>query len=324
MILAGDLGGTKTLLALFDGDCRFKVRYESADFADFADLLRRFLDEAGAALGRLDVHAAALGVAGPVIGEQVKLTNLPWHIDARALAARFGFGRLRLLNDFAAVAHGVSALGTDDLITLQAGQPIKGAPCVAIGAGTGLGVAYTQGAQVISGEGGHMAFAPANARQAALRDWLQQGFARIETELVVSGPGLVRIFEFLAHSCVREHPDWLTEASLAPLQDEVPAAAITQRALQDGDPLAGAAVDLFIDCYGSVAGDHALAVLARGGVFIAGGVAPHLLPRLPPRFLAAFNDKGSFTATARNCPVHLIVNTEVGLLGAARAAQQEP
>jgi glucokinase len=318
MILAGDIGGTKTLLALFDGAaCAFKARYESAQFAKFDALLAQFLDDARRALGEPPrMSAAGFGMAGPVTGDRVKVTNLPWDVDALALERRFRLPRVRLLNDFAATAHGIGALNSSDLVTLQAGEPAESAPRLVIGAGTGLGVAWVAGSTVLSGEGGHMAFAPANAQQTELLSWLRSRFTRVETEHVVSGPGLARIYEFLA----TQRPELADARFREVMGSDAPPREIAVRALQQGDALALAAVDLFLDCYGAVAGDHALALLARGGVFVAGGVAPHLMPRLPPRFLAAFNDKGAFGTITTACPVHVIVNTEVGLLGAARAA----
>jgi glucokinase len=321
MILAGDIGGTKTLLAAFDGDtCVFKQRYGSHDFQRFADLLARFLDEAAGALGAArPFRAACLGIAGPVIGEHVKVTNLPWEIDARALGDRFDLKTVRLLNDFAAAAHGIDALQPADLVTLQAGEPLPQRPRVIIGAGTGLGVAYALGPTVFSGEGGHMSFAPANAQQSALWRWLQARVGRVEVEHVVCGAGQVRIYEYLLEQRTQSAGDGASEV----LQEEDPARAITVRALEQHDSLAQAAVSLFIDCYGSLAGDHALAVLARGGVFVGGGIAPKLLPRLRAGgFLAAFNDKGAFAEVTRACPVHVVVNPELPLLGAARFAQR--
>ncbi len=321
MIVAGDIGGTKTVLAAFDGaSCAYKQRYDSHEFATFIDLLARFLDDAADALGEtVSSRCACLGIAGPVIGDHVKVTNLPWEIDARVLADRFGLDDVQLLNDLAAAAHGIDALAADDLVTLQDGEPRPQRPQVVIAAGTGLGVAYRLGAQVLSGEGGHMSFAPANARQAALWQWLHARFGRVEVEHVVCGAGQVRIYEFLRE----QQPELAATDAGKVLQAEDPARAITERAFEQDDPLCAAAVDLFIDCYGALVGDHALAVLARGGVYVAGGIAPKLLPRLRAGgFLAAFNDKGAFSEAARACPVHVVVNPDLPLLGAARFATQ--
>ncbi len=321
MILAGDIGGTKTLLAAYDDDsCVFKQRYGSHDFATFTDLLARFFDDASRTLGRRrDFRSACIGIAGPVLGDYVKVTNLPWEIDALALKQRFDLAQVQLLNDFAAAAHGIEVLAPGEMVTLQPGDALPQRPRVVIGAGTGLGVAYVLGSAVLSGEGGHMAFAPANDRQAELWQWLHARLGRVEDEHVVCGSGQVLIYEFL----LEQQPALASAWAKEPLQAEDPARAITERALNDDDPLANAAVELFIDCYGSVAGDHALAVLARGGVFVAGGIAPKLLARLRSGgFLAAFNDKGVFAEVAQACPVHVVTNPELGLLGAAKLARQ--
>jgi glucokinase len=313
VILTGDVGGTKTLLALHDDDGRLVVRrrYGSREAASFDALVARFLDEA-AATPRL----ACFGVAGPVLGRRVKLTHLPWEIDAAALQSRFGLQAVGLLNDFAAAAHGIEALSAADLVTLQAGEPLPTRPKLVIGAGTGLGVAYVQADAVLSGEGGHAAFAPADAAQAELWQWLQQRLGRVQVEHVVSGRGVARIYEFL-----RARAPQAAAAAGAIMAADDPAAEIGRQALQEGDALSLAVLDLFVSCYGALAGDHALTVLARGGVYVTGGIAPRLLPRLAAGgFLAAFNDKGADSPLTRACPVHVVTNPDLPLLGAARHA----
>jgi len=303
-VLCGDIGGTKTLLAIaaLDGDrldVVFERRYADRDSAAFADPVRTFRDEA-----RIDVERACLGVAGPVDRRRVAVTNFPWEIDADVLEAIVG-APVALANDFVAAAHGIDVLAPDDLATLQAGEPEPRAPQLVIGAGTGLGVAYRvwQGDRyaVIGGEGGHAGFAPADERQAGLWRALHAEVGRVRVEHVVSGPGLARIYDFLR--------DGRGEAR-AP--EEIASAA---------DPIAQAAVDLFLECFGGVAGDHALAILARGGVFLAGGIAPRLLPQLRSgSFLAAFDAKGVHANLAARFPVRVVVNERLGLLGAAKLA----
>jgi len=188
-----------------------------------------------------------------------------------------------------------------------------------IGAGTGLGVAFLVGRgselQVISGEGGHVAFAPADEQQEALWRHLRSSLGRVELEHVLSGAGLARIYLHLRSiGCF---------AKSAALGDGDPAAAIARAGIEKGDALALAALDLFIACYGAAAGDYALAALARGGVFVAGGIAPKILARLRAGgFMAAFNAKGKFTEAARACPVHVVTNERLGLLGAAAAMER--
>ncbi len=319
MRLIGDIGGTKALLALFDAaGARFERRYSCNDFTSFAAMLERFRADAAATLGKeARIECACLGVAGPVAGRRVRLTNLPWDIDARD----FGVPRVRLLNDFEASAHGLASLGAQDLATLQAGSPRSSAPRLLIGAGTGLGVAYAVGRgkslRVLAGEGGHFAFAPADELQGALWRHLHGSLARVELEHVVSGAGLERIYGFLRDT--GRHPEKPATRQAIAMGDAP--AAIAQAGLAKNDALASAALDLFIACYGAAAGDHALAILARGGVYIAGGIAPKLLSRLRSgAFLAAFNAKGAFAKATRTCPVHVVTNERLCLLGAAAAA----
>lgn len=311
MILTGDIGGTKTLLALHDDDGAIVVRrrYASREAPTFEALVARFLDETAARPGR-----ACLGVAGPVLGARVKVTHLPWEIDAGALAARFGMQRVDLLNDFAAAAHGIGALAPADLVTLQAGEALPGRPKLVVGAGTGLGIAYVMDGAVLSGEGGHAAFAPADAVQAALWQWLHRRVGRVQVEHVVSGRGLARIYEFLLEQSTGEASPGARDALAA----DDPAAAIGRQALEKGDAVSLAALDLFIACYGALAGDQALTVLARGGVYVTGGIAPRLLPRLQAGgFLAAFNAKDSLSGLTSTCPVHVVISPDLPLLGAA-------
>ncbi|MGE5169333.1 MAG: glucokinase [Rudaea sp.] len=321
MILAGDIGGTKTLLALFeDGALRLERRYPSGEFASFDSVLGRLLDEAVAELGsRPAIDRGCLGVAGPVIGKRSDVTHLPWTLDADRLAARFGIERMALLNDFAASAHGIEALTPDDVVTLQAGAPLPSAPRVLVGAGTGLGVAHLfhDGTRyrVFASEGGHTGFAPRDERQVALWRTLHEAYDRVEAEHVVSGPGLERIYRHLSAAPLQASRDAVAGST----RDD--AAAIVRAALEQGDALAGEALDLFVECYGAIAGDHALNLVARGGVYIAGGVAPKILARIVSgRFVAAFNDKGAFSELARSMPLHVVVNERLGLLGAARVA----
>ena len=211
----------------------------------------------------------------------------------------------QIRNDFVAAAHGIDVLRPEDFATLQAGEPVPHAPQVVIGAGTGLGVAYRvwEGARyaVIGGEGGHTGFAPADERQAGLWRMLHAELGHVSAEHVVSGAGLVRIHDYLRNG---------HGAALVP--EEVAASS---------DAIARAAVDLFLKCYGAAAGDHALAILARGGVWLAGGIAPKLLSRLRSGpFLAAFGAKGTHARLMARFPVNVVVNERLGLLGAAKLA----
>jgi len=325
MILAGDIGATKTLLEV--GTLRqgrwhpaFGKRYVGADHPDFDSVLRAFLLEWEAHHGSpVTIARACFGVAGPVLDNRVQMTNLPWRVDGDAVSAAFGIPHVRISNDFAAAASGIEMLQAADLVTLQRGEPVAAAPRVVIGAGTGLGVAYLiwteAGYQAIAGEGGHTGFAPSTPGELELWRDLYARQGRVVAEDVVSGPGLVRIYEFLG----RREGKSAAPAAALPAGDA--AAAIAHAALESGEPLCSRALDMFVSCYGAVAGDHALAVMARGGVYVAGGIAPKVLPRLVSGgFLAAFNAKGGYSGAARQIPVLVVTNERLGLLGAALLA----
>jgi len=326
MILAGDIGGTKTRLALFEDPGTpplFEQRYASSDHRALEPLIERFLGAARAALGAHSAPSAAcFGVAGPIVGRRVELTNLPWTVDAGLLEQTFAIPRVRLLNDFAAAAYGLDLLGADQLATLQQGEPRADAPRVILGAGTGLGIAYlipnAAGARPLASEGGHTGFAPRSALDIALWQYLHERVGRVTLEHVLSGAGLMRIYDFLLQRGAPPESAAL-RAELA--EGDVPE-AVTRRALERGEPLALAALDLFIACYGAAAGDQALNVMARGGVFVAGGIAPKILPRLAAGgFIAAFNDKARFAEATRRMPVHVVIDERLPLQGAARAAR---
>jgi len=327
LILAGDVGGTKTLLelgTLHEGHWRpvFSSRYAAVDYPDLPGVLRTFLQQwQGVMHPRPQdvLTAACFGVAGPALDDRVQMTNLPWIVDGPALSAEFGIPRLKVVNDFAAAAAGVELLGDADLVVLQAGEPIRSAPRVVIGAGTGLGVAYLipaePGYTVIAGESGHTGFAPATSEQAELWRGLHSRLGRVSTEDIVSGTGLVRIHEFIARA------EGGAVVATGGMSARITPAAITEAALQHKDALSLRALDLFIACYGEVAGNCALAVLARGGVYVAGGIAPRIISRLQQGgFLAAFNAKGVHTATMQKMPLSIVNHDRLGLLGCALIA----
>ena len=324
MLVAGDLGGTKALLLLAtrrQGRLQplLERRYAAADYSDFAAMLACFLGECRELRKReLRLTAACFGAAGPVAGNCVQMTNLPWRLDARAIAAEFGIGRVHLVNDFEAAAAGVDVLEPGDSVELQRGEPLPQAPRVVLGAGTGLGVAYAfaQGGRwhIVAGEGGHAGFAPADEAQIRLWQALRPGLGRVSAEHVVSGPGLMRIYASL---CAESAPGAQPDADLR----REGAAAVSRRALDGTDPLALRALDVFLACYGALAGDHALGVLARGGVYIAGGIARQVLGRLRDGgFLSAFCAKGAHAPLMRRMPLCVVTTERLGLLGAATIA----
>ncbi len=301
--LCGDIGGTKTLLGLGQGtELLVDHRYANADFEDFPGLLAAFFKETRADPSQ--ISGGCLALAGPIAddGRSARLTNLPWAIDAAALSHRFGLPALKLANDFAAAAQGAVTAAPTQRITLQAGQPLAAAPCLVVGAGTGLGMAMVlpQGDswRVVAGEGGHAAFAPADEQQAELWAFLRSRHGRVTWERVVSGPGLCAIHEFVAGACLT-------------------AEEISRRALGDAKCAERRSLDLFLAAYGAFAGDMGLACLARGGVFLAGGIAGKLLPVLQQSpFLAAFNAKAEHAAIAARLPLHVATDPLLGLRGA--------
>lgn len=300
MKLVGDIGGTRSRLALSEGGRALQEVgvFRNDDYADFNSLL-------GDYLGRLaqTPAAACLAVAGPIAddGRSARLTNRDWRIDLPLLEQQFGLRQAHLVNDFAAAAMGVTVDTDADPVTLQAGAPLADALRLVIGAGTGLGVAsliLSEGQwRVLPGEGGHIGFAPQDETQDGLCRWLREQHGRVIIEHVVSGSGLAGIH------------DYLHGRQLAP-------AEISQLAHQ-GDIQALASFDLFASIYGAVAGDYALARAARGGVFLAGGVAAanlDLMQRGP--FLKAFGAKGVHSALAARMPVHIVTEPLLGLYGA--------
>ncbi len=323
-LLAADIGGTNVRLCLAHAGSReflAEKNYASADFASFNDVLRRFLADTSAGA----VESVCIAVAGPVrdtaAGQAVKVTNLPWEISARALQKEFGFQKLRLINDFEAIGYGIEALGEKDFVVLQPGNPVAHGPRAVIGAGTGLGQAILvwQGSRydVIATEGGHTDFGPTDDLQIELARYLYKSTGRASYELILSGPGLVRLYEFLRGQGVVAESTVVVET----MKTADPAAAITDAALAHSDPLASMALDLFVRIFGAQAGNLALTAGATGGIYLAGGIAPKIISRLRDiLFLDAFRSKGNMSAYVENIPVRVVMNPKVGLIGAVAVA----
>jgi glucokinase len=308
-VLAVDLGGTTARLALADVQgthCSFirQAEYSCSNYSDIETVLAEFLDGAAAPA------AACLAVAGPVTGNRARITNLPWIVDAQSLAGRFGIGPVKLINDMAGIAYSIPALDADATVSLQSGEADPAGTRALIAAGTGLGqgiLLLDDGTlRALPTEGGHVDFAPRNQTETQLLEYLQQRHGHVSYERVVSGPGLESIYAFLSGMN----------------EPEVGAAEISSRALDEGDSVALQALDLFVDVYGAQAGNLALSCLATGGVYVAGGIAPKILPRMveDQRFAKAFADKGRMSDLLRRMPVTLITHPSPGLLGAALAA----
>lgn len=324
MILAGDVGGTKTLLEvgfLQDGQWKpvFCGRYAAIDYPNLSRLIEAFLQEWAVQRRPQDkITRACFGVAGPSFANRVQMTNLAWTVDGDEIGTEFRIPSVLIVNDFAAAASGVELLQAEDLVVLQSGEPVSMAPRLVIGAGTGLGIAYLiwtgDRYQVIAGEAGHAGFSPTTLEEVELWRYLYQQPGRVSTEDVVSGPGLLRIHEFIARTTGRAIPS-----------TGVTPAAIIKAALESADPVSLQALDLFIACYGEVAGGCALAVLARGGVYVTGGIAPRILSRLREGgFLAPFNAKGVHSNLMKKIPVSIVSNERVGVQGCALIAARRP
>ncbi|MDQ7072821.1 MAG: glucokinase [Gammaproteobacteria bacterium] len=323
--LAADLGGTKILFQLMTQHNTIVLEQEvsSAKFASFDMAVADFL--ADEKIKDLDIESACFAVAGPVSGRSATITNLPWQIDAEALAKQFTIKHVQLYNDFEAVAHGISCLADDEVITLQQGEETAQAPRAVIGAGTGLGQAIMlpeqDGWHVLATEGGHIDFAPTNSLEIALLESMLEQFGHVSYERVVSGVGLVTIYKFLlAYHRHNEN----TELRQAIISGDA-AEAISQYALNRKDSIAEQALDMFIKIYGSQAGNLALTVLPMGGLYIAGGIAAKNVQRfVDGPFLAAFLAKGKMAKLMHKVPVRLILQAKVGLLGASLLARQYP
>ena len=337
MLLAGDIGGTKTNLAVFspkDGPRAplAEVTFPSADYPSLEALVREFLAQVD-----LKVEQASFGVAGPVAAGQAKITNLPWVMEETQLREALNLSSVRLLNDLAAIAHAVPFLEPADLHTLNVGQPTPGGAIAVIAPGTGLGEAFLtwDGTcyRAHASEGGHADFAPTNPFEVELLRYLQERFEHVSYERVCSGRGLPNIYAYLKDSGYADEPVWLTE-QLAAAGDPTPVivnAALRQpfdgaqdeaqdAALDSERPceLCVATLNAFVSILGAEAGNLALKVLASGGVYLGGGIPPRILPALEQKpFREAFRHKGRMSDLLVRVPVHVILNPKVALLGAA-------
>lgn len=320
-ILVGDVGGTKTLLALHEGpDARSlrevrRVRFENAIEDGLAPILRRFVDPTET------VDAAVIGVAGPIDGGVCRATNIPWTVDAREVASRLSISKTALLNDFEAIALGIDEL-PDEALRVLSDRPVDAsAPKAIIGAGTGLGeailVPHERGLPIVlPTEGGHVDFAPRDDVEIDLLRHARERFGRVSVERIVSGPGLATIYEHVIAS-----GEATASAAVTARLDagEDPGAVIgDQRA---SDPAAAIAVERFVSLYGAEAGNLALRSLPFGGLYVAGGIAPKLIDVLEAgAFLEAFLAKGRMRSLLDRIPIRVVMDSGVGLLGARRKA----
>jgi glucokinase len=321
-LLAGDIGGTKTLLRLEEFSTQavtlHEDTYASADFAHLNAIVTRFLKEADSP----PPVAACFAIAGPVQKNQSKVTNLAWQLDAHQMQVELGIEQIQLINDFAAVGNGIPALQPKDVVLLQDRPAVPKAAIAVLGAGTGLGEALLtwQGGryQVLATEGGHADYAPRTDLEIGLLQFLRSRHERVSVERVVSGQGIFAIYEYLRTLNLASVS---AEVEAQILQTD-PSAAIAEHALAQSDPLCMQALDLFVASYGAEAGNLALKSLPYGGLYLAGGVGAKILPKLQSGvFIQSFLDKGRMRTILETLPVSLIINPNVGLMGAALYAQ---
>ena len=322
-LLAGDIGGTKTDLAVFSPERGLRAplaegTFPSADYPSLEAMVRAFLDTV-----RVPVAGASFGVSGPVVAGRAKITNLPWLIEETHLREALRLPHVRVVNDLDAIASGILLLEPADLETLSQGAPASGGAIAVIAPGTGLGEAFLtwdgRRYQPHPSEGGHVDFAPTNEREVEMLRVLQRRFGHVSYERVCSGLGLPNIYLSLKEAGVAEEPAWLARR-LETAPDPTP--VIIKAALDDPRcALCAETLGMFISILGAEAGNLALKVLATGGVYVAGGIPRRILPALKQRgFLEAFRRKGRFATLLDRVPVHVVLNSKVGLMGAASLA----
>ena len=321
MILAGDIGGTNARLAFFQSQnghlsLLSERVFPSREHSELGEIVSRFLSDSGT-----HPDVACFGIAGPVRNGRVETSNLPWIVEQARLAKQIQLPATFLINDLEASAWGIGALSAVDLVSLNPGKgPVTGNQAV-IAPGTGLGQAglFWDGMvhHVFACEGGHTDFAPQNELQIGLLRFLHSRFGHVSYERILSGPGLVNVYEFLRDSgCGQETPELI-----AAMKQIDPAAAISQAALAGSCALAVKVLDLWISVLGAEASNLALKVMATGGLFVAGGIPPKILPKLTgPLFMEAFLDKARMRPLVESIPVQVVTNEKAGLLGAARCA----
>jgi glucokinase len=321
MILAGDIGGTNTRLALVEaaGDelrIAAEKTFPSRERTSLEAAIAEFLSHHNCNLTR-----ASFGIAGPVRNGRCEATNLPWVVDAKVVAKRLRLRCVGLINDLEANAYGVTILRSKDFVTLNRGVRSAKGNMAIISAGTGLGEAgmFWDGAthRPFASEGGHVDFAPRNHLEMELLGHAMNRYRRVSYERLVSGPGLAQIYHFLRDTGKGEEPAWLTEQ----LRHGDEAAIISQCALEGRSALCLQALELFVSLYGAEAGNLALKIMATGGVFLGGGIAPKIVSKLKePEFMNAFTAKGRMRPLLQDIPVRVIMNPKTALLGAARHA----
>jgi glucokinase len=324
MILAGDIGGTKTNLALYkeeDLSLHVKQQYVSQSFENFSDIIESFLQS----VGEIEITSACFGIAGPVIEGVCKTTNLPWEIALEELERQLACEYVYLLNDLEATAYGMLYLNEKDIIELNPNGIAKKGNCAIIAAGTGLGEAmlYFDGQRYhpLGSEGGHTDFAPLTTQQDALLVYLRKKHPlHVSYERILSGPGIANIYDFLVDSGFAPQSQAILEMD----ENRDKSALISELALEKQEPLCVETLRLFVEIYGAEAGNMALKAFALGGVYIGGGIAPKILEFMKSEtFLNAFIAKGRFSGMLSSLPLRLSINQETALLGSLHYAKDK-
>jgi glucokinase len=321
MVLAGDIGGTKTYLGLFRRGKRRPLldvleTHASRKAPNLESIIDDFLSRHEAAL-----TGVCLGIAGPVSNGRCKTTNLPWHVSERKIKNRFGWRQVRLINDLTATAYALPLLTKGELSPLNRPKKTKGANLGLIAPGTGLGMAllmWHEGHYIpVPSEGGHSDLAPNNDAELALWQYLHQRVGHVSVERVLSGPGLFMIYTWLKQTGRWTEPRWLAKR----ISEGDPPRVISQAAQEEKEPLCAKTLDVFVSILGGTAGNLALTGLTKGGVYLGGGICPKILPKLKEdRFMLAFTNKGRFKGLLEEMPVYVILNDKAALLGAAHCA----
>jgi glucokinase len=320
MILAGDIGATRTRLAAFETEgnrlqCVVEKTYMSQQHDGLSTILAEFIKTEG-----IPVHSACVGVAGPVRGGRSKISNLPWIIDSRELAKQLKLSSVGLLNDLEAYAYGIDALESKDFITLSEGDEAAEGNRAVISARTGLGMAglYWDGFRhhPFACEGGHADFAPRNDLEMELLGYLQKKYGHISCERILSGPGIKNIYDFLRDAHKADEPDWLRQQMEAAPD---PPALISQLALEGKAAICDQSLSTFVSIFGAETGNCALRFMSTGGIFIGGSIAAKIVPRMKdPVFMQSFLDKGRMEALLKDMAVKIVLNDDCGIIGAAR------
>jgi glucokinase len=324
MIIAGDIGGTKTNVALFEaeggvvGRPAVQQSFPSASYVSLEDILSEFVTKHRPAR----ITHACFGIAGPVVRGRVEATNLVWKVSGEKLAASLGLSSVRLINDLEATAYGIGELGPEQLYTLNEGEGERRGHRALIAAGTGLGMAgiFYDGERYhpMPSEGGHMDFAPRNEREFEMLTYLSEKIGgRVSCERVLSGMGLFNIYSFLRDRGYGEEPEWLAEE----IRSGDASAAISHAALALKCELAVTALEIFVEVYGAMSGNLALLLKSVGGLYVGGGIAPKIMPKLKDgTFMRNYSDKGRMSGLVNSIPVRVILDDKTALYGAARCA----